>query len=78
LLSSLSKVAHGAAELPQATVHDGPRTTVQAANYVPHQDLHAHLDRFRREHSHTRTLIVGPTGIPLEEFLSAPAEAWLR
>ncbi|MGH3613490.1 MAG: ATP-binding protein [Pseudonocardia sp.] len=38
----------------------------------------AGLDRFRREHSHARTLIVGSTGIPLEEFLSAPTETWLR
>lgn len=43
-----------------------------------HTGTFAGLDRFRREHAHARTLIVGSTGIPLEEFLSAPTEAWLR
>lgn len=36
------------------------------------------LDRFRREHPHARTLIVGFGGIPVEEFLSTPVDSWLR
>jgi predicted AAA+ superfamily ATPase len=35
------------------------------------------LDRFRRGHPRARPLIVGTGGIPIEEFLTRPAQHWL-
>lgn len=37
----------------------------------------AGLGAFRELFLGARTLVVGPSGIPLEEFLSAPAGRWL-
>jgi hypothetical protein len=36
------------------------------------------LAAFSAEFAPTRTLLVGGQGVPLEEFLGAPAAAWLR
>lgn len=36
------------------------------------------LEAFRREYPRSRPLLVGGQGIPLEEFLSTPAESWVR
>ncbi|MEI6070222.1 MAG: ATP-binding protein [Verrucomicrobiae bacterium] len=36
------------------------------------------MDAFRREFHPLRTLLVGADGIPLEEFLSAPAARWME
>lgn len=38
----------------------------------------AGLERFRRGHPGSRSLIVGTGGIGLEEFLSSPADSWSR
>jgi hypothetical protein len=38
----------------------------------------AGMDAFAREFSPKRQVLVGGDGIPLEEFLSRPAEHWLR
>lgn len=36
------------------------------------------IEAFDRAFSPTRKLLVGAGGVPLEEFLSRPAEAWLK
>jgi hypothetical protein len=36
------------------------------------------MEAFDREFAPKRKLLVGGDGIPLEEFLSRPAEYWLR
>ena len=36
------------------------------------------MDAFRAKHSVDTCLVVGGGGVPLDEFLSEPAEHWLR
>jgi len=42
------------------------------------KDALAGLDAFRLEFRPRRTLLVGAQGIPLQEFLSTPADKWMR
>jgi hypothetical protein len=35
------------------------------------------LDAFRKRHPRIPTRVIGTGGIPLEEFFSAPPQAWL-
>lgn len=39
---------------------------------------HSGLETFRRTFSPDRSLLVGPGGIPFEEFFSRPTDHWLR
>jgi len=36
------------------------------------------MDAFHREFHPLRTLLIGADGMPLEEFLSAPAARWME
>ena len=36
------------------------------------------LDPFRARYPETRLLVVGGSGIPLQEFFDTPAESWLE